>query len=110
MLSRNTQILVRSTEKNRKNFEKTPTKDVKVILSKEKILGLVQCDFVNVNVQHSKDSDESQSIWAVLKMKCYRCSLKDFPQLNERWLYSGFSRIFKVLITMNGLNLVHMDG
>lgn len=79
------------------------------LLFKSNILGLVKCEVVEVNVYHSEGLDVSPAVWAVLKMKRYVSSLTEIPQLSEKWLYDGFSRIIKALKAMHELKLVHMD-
>lgn len=78
-------------------------------LSKENILGLVKCDVVEVTVCHSEGLDVSPGVWAALKMKRYVSSLIDLPQLSEKLIFRGYSRIFKALRAMHNLGMVHMD-
>lgn len=79
------------------------------VLAQADIPGLVKCDVVQVTVNHSEGLDVAPGEWASLKMKRYVSSLADLPQLTEKWLYCGFSRILEALKKMHNLNLVHMD-
>ncbi|KAJ3117384.1 hypothetical protein HDU96_006909 [Phlyctochytrium bullatum] len=78
-------------------------------LSASGIVGLVKCDPVDVMVKYSEDLDVSPSLWSAIKMKLYMSSLTHIPQLTEKWLYHGFSRILEALKALHKLNLVHMD-
>jgi hypothetical protein len=78
-------------------------------LTKENILGLVKCDVVEVTVHHSEGLNVSPGEWAAIKMDRYMSSLTETPQLSEKVLYRGFSRILKALKAMHALGLVHMD-
>lgn len=74
------------------------------ILSEANILGVVKYDVIKIPIDIPRHED-----WVVLKAKRYVTSLADNAQLNEHWLYQGFSRILNALKEMHGLGLVHMD-
>ena len=60
-------------------------------------------------VNDSEGLNVSTGTWVALKMKRYMSSLADLPQLTEKWLYNGYTRIFQALKEMHKLNKVHMD-
>ena len=81
----------------------------KKVLDKE-ITGLVKCEVVKATVSHADDLrfQKDEEVFA-LKMDRYMSSLADAPQLTEKWLLRGFSRIYQALESLHALGLVHMD-
>jgi Protein kinase domain len=79
------------------------------MVTEANIPGLVQSDVIEVIVKRPEGLDVAPGAWRALKMKRYVSSLTEIPQLDERWLYSGFSRTRKALKAMHKLNLVHSD-